>query len=536
MSNTKDNSNHALAMSSHKHNDDNNNNNNTWLLNKYRWGYYLLLSALILPEAEQHARQSLQRDSPNGVHVVWGQNRTTSDDDTNNSSHQHQHHHPWRERQMRVVEATRACWAAYREDAFGKDEYRPMTRDGYNFAQQAGMGYMIIDALDTLYLMRLETEYNEAREWLANNHTFELDVSVSVFETTIRALDLGERLLPAFNTFSGVPYAKVHLTGKPIAGHRYQHEHACIAESGTLQLEFRYLSHLTGDMRFWYAAEGTMAHLLRLPTCDGLLPITISPNGGESVGEELALGARGDSYYEYLLKQWLQTSKTESQYRTAYDQSVQGIRMHLWRRTGGMNDRAIIGDKNEGTFRPRMEHLTCFAGGMLALGATNGRPVSASPQADLRMAEDITETCWRMYTDTESGIAPEAVYYEMISRADTAKQRKSNSYVVKNEAVSYLRPETVESLFILWRITGNSRYREWGWQIFEAFQRHASVPNGRGFATVLDVRVKDHLETFFIAETLKYLYLLFEDDPNILPLDQLVFNTEAHPLPIFMPY
>jgi mannosyl-oligosaccharide alpha-1,2-mannosidase len=252
--------------------------------------WQLLIPRRILwAEAEQHARQSLQQDLPNGVHVVWGQNRTAATTSGKNE-------HPWRERQLRVVGATRACWAAYREDAFGKDEYRPMTRDGYNFAQQAGMGYMIIDALDTLYLMRLETEYNEAREWLANNHTFELNVSVSVFETTIRvlggllsayhmsngdslylakALDLAERLLPAFNTYSGVPYTNVHLNGKPMAGYRHYHEHGSIAESGTLQLEFRYLSHLTGDMRFWYAAEGVMTHLLRLPTWDGLLPITL---------------------------------------------------------------------------------------------------------------------------------------------------------------------------------------------------------------------------------------------------------------------
>ncbi|RKP27308.1 glycoside hydrolase, partial [Syncephalis pseudoplumigaleata] len=472
----------------------------------------------------------------------------------------------WRERQARVVEATRACWAAYREDAYGMDEYRPMTRGGYNFASQAGMGYMIIDALDTLYLMGLRAEYEEARQWLASNHTFALDVPVNVFETTIRvlggllsayhmsdgdslylakALDLGERLLPAFNTYSGVPYNRINLNGQPATGHRFHHEHGCIAESGTLQLEFRYLSHLTGDMRFWYAAEGAMTHLLRLPTLDGLLPIAISPSDGESQGQEYGLGARGDSYYEYLLKQWLQTSKTEPHYRAAYEQSVHGIRKHLWRRAGGMHGRAIIGDMNEGTFRPRMEHLACFAGGMLALGATHGRPVSASrselssqARVELEMAEDVTETCWRMYSEMASGIAPEAVYFDMAGPHGAANKGKRSIYVLKNEAVSYLRPETVESLFILWRVTGNPRYREWGWQIFEALQQHASVPDGRGYASIVDVRIlptlkRDHLETFFIAETLKYLYLLFEDDRNILPLEQYVFNTEAHPLPVF---
>ena len=102
-----------------------------------------------------------------------------------------------------------------------------------------------------------------------------------------------------------------------------------------------------------------------------------------------------------------------------------------------------------------------------------------------------------------------------------------------------LRPETVESLLIMWRLTGDAIYREWGWQIFEAIETHAKVATG-GFASVKDVTAKQltrngHMESFFTAETLKYLYLLFGDG-TAYPLDQYVFNTEAHPLRIHAEY
>ena len=100
-----------------------------------------------------------------------------------------------------------------------------------------------------------------------------------------------------------------------------------------------------------------------------------------------------------------------------------------------------------------------------------------------------------------------------------------------------LRPEVVESLFYLHRATGDPIYREWGWNIFRAIDRWAKAPGG-GYLVTQQVNslppVLGHkMESFFLAETLKYLFLLFSDDPQLLPLDKWVFNTEAHPLPIW---
>ena len=102
--------------------------------------------------------------------------------------------------------------------------------------------------------------------------------------------------------------------------------------------------------------------------------------------------------------------------------------------------------------------------------------------------------------------------------------------------VNILRPETVESLFVLYRVTGDQVYRDWGWEILQAFRRHSRVHSG-GFTTLRNVNSPhptktNKMESFFLAETLKYLYLLFSED-DVLPLDRWVFNTEAHPLPIW---
>lgn len=99
------------------------------------------------------------------------------------------------------------------------------------------------------------------------------------------------------------------------------------------------------------------------------------------------------------------------------------------------------------------------------------------------------------------------------------------------------RPETVESLFYLYRATKDNMYRDWGWEIFQAFEKYTRVPGG--YASIDNVRnpqhvgYRDKMETFYLAETLKYLYLLFSDDPELLPLDKYVINTEAHPLPVY---
>ena len=125
------------------------------------------------------------------------------------------------------------------------------------------------------------------------------------------------------------------------------------------------------------------------------------------------------------------------------------------------------------------------------------------------------------------GMGPEIAYFEGAGMS-----------IHPADGHSLLRPEYVESLFVLWRVTGEQKWRDWGWDVAMAIQKHARVPKG-GYASVNSVsaahpELRDHMESFFLAETLKYLLLLFSDS-DVLPLDQYVLNTEAHPLPILRP-
>ncbi|OMP84910.1 Mannosyl-oligosaccharide 1,2-alpha-mannosidase [Diplodia seriata] len=91
----------------------------------------------------------------------------------------------------------------------------------------------------------------------------------------------------------------------------------------------------------------------------------------------------------------------------------------------------------------------------------------------------------------------------------------------------------------MWRITGEVKYREWGWEMFQSFVKYTLVEDGSGFTSINDVTnpsppARDNMESFWLAETLKYLYLLFGPD-DVLPLTDMVLNTEAHPLPRFEP-
>ena len=98
-----------------------------------------------------------------------------------------------------------------------------------------------------------------------------------------------------------------------------------------------------------------------------------------------------------------------------------------------------------------------------------------------------------------------------------------------------LRPETAESYFVMWRITHEEKYREWGWQMIQALDKHCKSEGG-GYSGIRDVwsqngQKDDVQQSWFLAETLKYLYLLLCDD-DVISIDKWVFNTEAHPLPI----
>ncbi|XP_075403801.1 endoplasmic reticulum mannosyl-oligosaccharide 1,2-alpha-mannosidase-like [Tenrec ecaudatus] len=444
------------------------------------------------------------------------------------------------ERQAAVVKAFSHAWKGYREFAWGHDELRPASR---SFNEVFGMGLTLIDALDTMWIMGLQEEFAEAKKWVLEQLNFQNNVDVNVFECTIRVLggllsaynlsgdslflgkaeDLGERLLPAFQTHSKLPHSHVNLATGEVHSAFMQ---SSVAQVGSIQLEFRELSRLTGKEKFQEAVDEVMKHIHSLPgKKDGLVPTNIDIFSGFFTSEgSFTVGANVDSYYEYLLKQWIQGGKKDNQLLGDYVEAIKGIKKHLLY-TDRAEQLTFVGELHNDQFQARMEHFACFLPGTLALGVRHGLN-----DDHMELAQALMKTCYQMYQQFNSGLSPEVVYYE-----DHLPGTHKNMRVLTRDNFNVLRPETVESLFYLYRLTGDKKYQDWGWNILQGFNKHSRIPSG-GYSSIYNVQnpvLLDHMESFFLAETLKYMYLLFSDDTDLLNLDQYVFNTEAHPLPIW---
>ncbi|KAL8137006.1 hypothetical protein V2J09_003007 [Rumex salicifolius] len=440
------------------------------------------------------------------------------------------------QRREKVKEAMLHAWGSYEKYAWGQDELQPQTKNGVN--SFGGLGATLVDSLDTLYIMGLNEQFQKAREWVANSLDFNKDYEASVFETTIRvvggllsaydlsndkvflekAKDIADRLLPAWDSPSGVPYNSINLAhGRP-HNPGWARGNSILADSGTEQLEFIALSHRTGDPKYQQKAENVIAVLNKTFPDDGLLPIYINPESGLASPSTITFGAMGDSFYEYLLKVWIQGNRTAAvrPYRAMWEKSMKGL-LSLVRRTTPSSF-AYIGEKNLYSFSDKMDELACFAPGMLALGSSDYGP--GDKEKFLSLAEELAWTCYNFYQSTPTKLAGENYFFH------------SGQDMSVGTSWNILRPETVESLFYLWRITGNKTYQDWGWNIFQAFEKNSRVESGYVGLKDVNSGVKDNMmQSFFLAETLKYLYLLFSP-PSLISLDEWVFNTEAHPLKI----
>ncbi|KAH8119714.1 glycoside hydrolase [Phellopilus nigrolimitatus] len=493
------------------------------------------------------------------------------------------------ERRDAIVDAFKYAWHAYERDAMGDDEYHPISHQGTNLSSAGGIGYTVVDSLDTMMIMGLDDEVERGRKWVAEKLSFEKDASFSTFETTIRvlggllsayhlsgkdalylekAVDLADRMLPAFDTPSGLPLSSINLAQRTGISDGDNNGWVSTAEVATLQLEMRYLSVLTDDDVYWKAAENVMAIIRKNNLRPNLATIFMDPNSGAFIPFDIRLGSRGDSYYEYLLKQYLQTAKSEGVYREMYSESMDAINKHLVQQSTTSSliyTAELLPERKSGNdmlwhLVPKQDHLVCFLGGSLMLGATTAgalveevsvppRPAELSPEGrrDWRVGVELIHTCMETHK-TATGLAPEIVHFRIPGDGiDTHMMDMPNDWYIKGarpgappplDARYILRPETVESLFIAYRLSGEKRYRDHGWRIFQAIEKHCKVSTG-GYAAVLNVdelpvTLEDKMETFLLSETFKYLYLLFSD-ADVIPLSEYVLNTEAHPLPIFMP-
>jgi mannosyl-oligosaccharide alpha-1,2-mannosidase len=495
------------------------------------------------------------------------------------------------ERLTAVKAAFEHSWHGYKNRAWLKDELAPAS-GGFR-TTFSGFGATLIDSLDTLWIMGMIDEFEQTVEAIKDIDFNAPDgLPMNVFETTIRylggllgayevsngqyqallqkATEVGDMLLGAFNTPSKMPVLHWHKTGvEPAPGD------AIMSELGSLSLEFIRLSQLTGNGKYEEAIQRITDCIYRqqmLTVMPGLLPTTVNARECDfSQGMDFSLGAHIDSAYEYMVKTHQLLNGESDQYSEMYLRAVEPIKQHLLFKpmTESNADVLLSGSmktyyrNTQFEFAPQMQHLSCFAGGMFALGSkTFSRP------EDLETARKLVDGCIWASNMTPTGIMPEMFHalpcrglgacewdehawgLGMIQKnsfdekaADRqlpmderlklkAERLRMPKGVTALSSREYkLRPEAIESVFFLYRITGDERLRDEAWNMFQAIITQTRTEYG--YSTIEDVtklgsRKLDKMESYWTAETLKYFYLIFSD-PGLISLDEWVFNTEAHP-------
>lgn len=407
----------------------------------------------------------------------------------------------------------RHTWNGYKQYAWGEDELLPLSGSYRNWYDTSFV-MTPVDAFDTMLLMGMEEEAEETKELIFESLNFDQDIFVQVFEVNIRLLggllsayqmdgderfltlaeDLGNRLLPAFDSPTGMPYVRVNLrageTEWPVNNP---------AEIGTLMLEFGTLSKLTGNPEFYTKAKNAVQALFNKRSEIGLVGTTIDVETGEWQNTESHISGRIDSYYEYLLKSWLLFE--DKDFLTMWEASIPAVNTYLLDRVESGTWYGYADMYTGERTRTHYGALDAFMPGLLVLAD------------QIELAKELQESNFKMWQLT--GIEPEAIDYVNM-------EILSDAY--------FLRPENLESAYYLYGATGDAKYLEMGKVMFQSLIEYCKTDIG--YAELEDVRTKeqkDAMQSFFLAETLKYAYLLFAEE-NVLDPDKYVLNTEAHPL------
>ncbi len=405
------------------------------------------------------------------------------------------------------------AWNDYKKYAWNNDDLKPLSKTHHNWYKESLL-MTPVDSLDTMILMGFKKEADATRKFITENLSFDKDLDVQNFEITIRLLggllsayqmtndkkllaladDLGTRLLPVFNSPTGLPYKYVNLkTGKtsdPISNP---------AETGTLLIEFGTLSKLTNKPVYYEKAKRALVETYNRRSKIGLVGTRINVETGEWVNTGSHVSAEIDSYYEYLLKCAILFDDAdckrmwEDAIAAVHKFNADEVRGELWYGHADMH----TGKRTKTTFGA----LDAFFPGVLALGG------------DLERAKRLQDSSFKMWN--KHSIEPEVYDYQ------------------KEEVVhpGYpLRPEIVESTYILYHYTKDEKYLQMGKKMFEDFVKYCK--NDVGYASLKSVVTKekaDSMQSFLLAETFKYYYLLFAPEKT-LDFKKVIFNTEAHPI------
>lgn len=418
----------------------------------------------------------------------------------------------------------------YMRHAFPLDELRPLSCQGEN--SLGGYALTLIDSLDTLALLGDKERFGAAVEWVGKNVHFDINKTVSVFETNIRilggllsahliasdyatgmriqsydnqllhlAVDLAQRLLPAFDTPTGIPYGSVNLL---YGVDENESKITSTAGGGTLTLEFGVLSRLTNNTVFEQVTKNSVRGIWARRSKLDLVGAHINVFTGEWTQKDAGIGTSIDSFYEYLLKAYLLFGDEEYLYifQEAYKAAMQYLHHDPWYVEVNMNSGATVW--------PLFNSLQAFWPGLQVL-AGDVDPAIRTHAAFFSV--------WKKY-----GFTPEG-----FNLATSTVQNGQRSYP--------LRPELIESTYWLFKATRDHRYLDVGRDILASLQYGAKCPCG--YCHISDVETHkqdDHMESFFLAETVKYLWLLFDlavGPDNIVENGpyKYIFSTEGHLLP-----
>ncbi|KAI9837879.1 MAG: hypothetical protein M1837_002699 [Sclerophora amabilis] len=498
-----------------------------------------------------------------------------------------------REDRLQTVKQTfERSWKGYKAHAWLRDELAPVS--GRYKDTFGGWAATLVDTLDTLWIMGLQDDFEEAVDALVKIDFSKTEQSsINVFETTIRylggflgaydisgskypvlldkAVEVGDILYGAFDTPNRMPVTRWDINAALAGKEQSASSVVLIAELGSLTLEFTRLTQLTKDPKYFDAIQRIMDALnegqnnTKLP---GMWPVVVdAATPSFSDGGSFTLGGMADSVYEYLPKQHMLLGGSTSQYRRLYENSLETIKKEVFFRpmTPNNDDILLPGDvkvskSGEVTLVPRAQHLACFAGGMVGIGAK-----LFEAAGDMEIAQKLVNGCLWAYKSMVTGIMPEVFHavpcpksgkckYDEASWHDAINENTSNNektqaseaeigerikqqrlvpgFAKIDDRRYILRPEAIESIFILYRISGNTTLQDEAWDMFTTIEKYTKTELANSAINDVTQTVPKHtdsMESFWLAETLKYFYLIF-CEPDVVSLDEYVLNTEAHTL------
>lgn len=409
------------------------------------------------------------------------------------------------------------AWNGYKQFAWGRDEVAPISgRPKDFFIDGHSFGLSIIEAMDTLYVMELDSELHQCVEWLRSNLNFNVDGNVQMFEAVIRmvaglmtgyyatgerfladgARDLADRLLVCFTKSpSGAPYRYANLKTGAVSDPKSN-----LAEIGSNILEFGDLTRLTGDPKYLNASMKAYETVMAKVSPLNLLGTGFDVEKGDFIGtDDVAPDEPVDSFYEYLWGAWLMfgNTKTRDWYNVLTPALLKAkstrINGNLWFRTVNYKTGAISSDTT-------MTELAAFYAELVAKGGN-------------RDVGEAFYDSWTVLLD-KYGLIPEVINYADLSIV-------SPKY--------WMRPEYVNSSFDLWFLTHDEKYRTTAYRYFQALRENCRTPNG--YTVLADVRTRpmtqgDYFPAYAFSENFKYLYLMFAGSPRF-DGSKYVLNTEG---------